>query len=163
MSSKIIVCDASPIIALIYADSIKVLSHFFHRIIVPRDAIAEWLARPDLPVVQQLNQLIQTQFFEIHPTPVFQEAILEELDLGKKAVIQLALNLGTAILMEAEKGRSIARKLNISVIGPADLVVASYQKGLAPELEELVNDLKSTGDRLSDTLIPELCDIVVLQ
>jgi hypothetical protein len=156
LSDKIIICDTGPLIALATITQIELLSSFFQKVILPTSVVEECLVRPDLPGAKQINTLIESHFFEIYSTPVLKDPLLAFLGSGESAAIQLAINLKSVLLIDEKMGRSVAKKLNVSVLGTAGLLLAGHQKGLIKDLKLTLNLLKKTGYRLSGSLIEEV-------
>ena len=76
------------------------------------------------------------------------------MDKGEASAITLCLETeNSKLIIDEIKGRKIAISMNISIIGTVGIFLLAYKKGLIPDLELSLNELKSSGFYISDKII----------
>jgi len=81
--------------------------------------------------------------------------LLRALPFGAGEAEALAVALehpGSTVLLDEKRARRFAAERGIAVIGTAGVVIRAKQRGLIPSVRPVLNDLLSTGFRLSDSL-----------
>lgn len=142
MSSTLIICDASPIIALFDIGALELLNKLYERVIIPDLVLAEIKADlPDWIHVSDQYDLNQLRILQL------------EVDVGEASAIALALEKPNAILViDERKGRSIAKRLGLHVIGTLAVLVKAKDQGLIVSGEALLTQLEKHGFWLSTSL-----------
>jgi predicted nucleic acid-binding protein len=80
------------------------------------------------------------------------------LDLGESEAIALALELGLPLIIDEKKGRKIALREGIKIIGLLGIVYLNIKKGNINEKEakDFLKDAIANGYRISTRLIDEM-------
>jgi predicted nucleic acid-binding protein len=79
----------------------------------------------------------------------------EELGEGEAAAIALAAERGHGVLIDEKLGRAVAEGLKLKVIGTVGVLLLARRRNLIPAVKPLLEDLKTSGHRLSEELIQE--------
>ncbi|WP_277485660.1 DUF3368 domain-containing protein [Catalinimonas alkaloidigena] len=76
------------------------------------------------------------------------------LDPGEASAIALTKEYPNSLLIIDElKGRRVAKALGIEITGSLGVILAAKNKGLIPTVLPIIEKIKQTNFRLSDTLI----------
>jgi predicted nucleic acid-binding protein len=79
------------------------------------------------------------------------------LDAGEAAAILLAQETACRfLLIDERRGRAIARRRGIPVVGVAGVLLAAKRRGLPASVEPVLTALAHGGYRLSDALVLEV-------
>jgi predicted nucleic acid-binding protein len=79
------------------------------------------------------------------------------LDAGEASAILLAEQTDCRfLLIDERRGREIARRRGLPVVGLAGILLAAKQSGLLESVGPVLADLSRQGYRLSDTLVAEV-------
>lgn len=158
MNKKIVIADASPLIAFGRIDRISLLSAVLGNIIIPRAVSDECLVDISRPGASEIQKAIDKKMIHIRDAVDMHqhEILLDLLDVGEATAIALAVQLKAGLLIDEKLGRAAAKKLNLKVIGTAGVLLLAKQKKLIQEISPLILDLKKSGYFLSSTLIEEV-------
>lgn len=154
MSKKIIVADASPLIALAKLDHLPLLQRVFSALHVPEIVYTEVindLSREDSKALKTFLDANGTP----HPniTNEFTQVISLTLDAGETQALALAQALNCGVLMDERRGRKVAQRHNIPAVGILGVLIQSKQQNLIKEVAPLLLKLQDENYRLSDALI----------
>lgn len=158
MSNKIIIADAGPLIAFGKIDLLKLLSKTLGTIIVPETVMDECLIDLAKPGARAIQEAINKKILKIHPViqdEKFQE-LFDFLGKGEASAISLAVQLKASVLMDEKLGRNAARKLNLSVIGTAGVLLLAKKNGHIKKILPVIQELKQAGYYLSAELVKEI-------
>jgi len=72
----------------------------------------------------------------------------------------LADELNCPVLLDERRGRTVAKQMEISIVGTVGLLVKAKQQGVIPQLGELLSEMTEHGYRLSPKLIQQALEIV---
>ncbi len=161
MSNSIIIADAGPLMAFGRLDFLPVLANTVGPIIIPESVADECTKDNRLPGAQAIQTAIHNQIITIHTAPIAQQSsqLSSLLGPGEAAAIALAIELHAGLLIDEKLTRSVARKLNLKVIGTAGILLLAKQKKLISAVLPIIQELKKTGYYLSDTLIEQIAKI----
>lgn len=154
MANKIVVADASPLIAFGRIKLLSLLSKTLGTIIVPEAVVRECLADISRPGANAIQNAIDKKIIKPHinPDTHHYQDLLDVLGIGEATAIVLASQLQTGILIDEKLGRNAAKKLNLSVIGTAGVLLLAKKKKLINKISPLIFELKNTGYYLSAEL-----------
>ena len=158
MNKKIIISDASPLIALARIKHLSLLSQTLGDIIIPEAVAAECILDALKPGAREIKQAIDKQMIEVHKDPplhTYQKWSVI-LGQGESAAIILAKTLKSALFIDEKLARQVAFTLNLQVIGTAGLLLLAKQKGELPQVKPLLTALKKEGYYLSAALEKEV-------
>ncbi len=120
MPEELIISDASPLIALVDVGELEILQKLYHRVSITDIVRSEIHA--ELPKWIKVSTGYDQKQFQI---------LKLELDPGEASVIALALeNPGCRIILDENKGRSVAKRLGLKVIGTLGII---FPEGNAPQ------------------------------
>ena len=156
-TSVITVSDTTPIISLLKAGRLELLKVMFGEVIVPTAVYDELVSNPrftDEAKLIKSSVFIRKAFLHNE-----QEAHLLRrtagLDKGESEAIMLARERGAHILlMDEAKGRQVAKRMGLPVMGTLGLLLASCNRGLLvrEDVVECIDAMEKEGIRISDTL-----------
>ena len=168
----IIVADSGPLIALAKTGLITLLKELFKTVYIPQ-AVKE-----DTPLTNIIGTLRSRELciFDNRPgSKELRRMIANEkwikvkkitipahsnlpllLDAGEAEAIFLAEKMNALILIDEKKGRRIARKHNLNIIGTGRLFIAAKEKGYLDSVTAALTKLNNAGYRLSKNLITKI-------
>ena len=74
------------------------------------------------------------------------------LGLGESEAIALACELKIPVMLDDKKARSIARNMDVPVVGTLGLLVHAKEIGVIQQIKPIINDLQSVGFHIADKL-----------
>src|SRR3990167_1901665 len=115
MNKKIIISDASPLIALARIKHIGLLSQTLGDIIIPETVAAECILDTLKPGAREIKQAIDKQMIEVHKDPPLHTYQKWSVILGpgESAAIILAKTLKSALFIDEKLARQFAFTLNL--------------------------------------------------
>lgn len=140
---KVIISDASCLIALEKIHSLEVLKKLYEEIIITPEVNSEYGKKlPDWIIVESVKNLVKQQEIE------------KKLDKGEASSIALALEINNSTLIIDEvKGRKVAQSLKIDIIGTVGILILANKKGIIKDFIGTILKLVNSGFRLSDKLL----------
>ena len=148
MRDVLVICDASPIIALEAIGQIDLLHKLFSDIWIT-DVVREEIKAELPPWIQTTTAYDQQHYKDF----------LQLVDRGEASAIALAVRHPTATLViDERKGRQLARSLSISITGLVGILLLAAEARLLPKDQGVVSDLEAHGFWLSDHLKRLLAD-----
>ena len=154
---KIIVSDAGPLIGLAKTGYLYLLKEIFVEVLIPMAVLHELKLRDDRPGSKSLNKAVrQDKWIKVCEVDTLNSKLLLTLDKGETEAIILAKKSGNVILMDEIKGRKAAKKAGLDVIGTGRILIAAKEKGLIPNVTNVLNDLNKSGYRLSSRLFNKI-------
>ena len=142
----IVVSNSSPLISLGAIGRLDLLHELFGEISIP------------LAVLQEVRSVeISTESW-IDPreveSPTLPQALESELDRGEAEAIALAIELkADLLLMDERRGRRLAARFGLKVLGVLGILVDSKRNGLIEKVEPVLIELqKKAGFRISPEL-----------
>jgi predicted nucleic acid-binding protein len=149
----IVVADSGPLHYLILLDHADLLRRFYGEVIVP-DAVAIELSSPSAPSIVRDWILRPPPWVKVVPAEPSQiRAITDDLDLGERSAIALAVALhADLLLIDEAAGRAEAKRRNLRVTGTLGVLRAGAEQGLV-DVPALLARLKVTGFYIDDTLV----------
>ncbi|MEM7512010.1 MAG: DUF3368 domain-containing protein [Bacteroidota bacterium] len=154
----IVVSDTSPLSALFKVNLLNLLPTLFGTIIIPpavRDELL-YLNKQGFNV----TPLLEANWLEIQEatdTRLMNRLSLE-LDVGEVASICLASELQPKfLLIDEKKGRMVASKLGIPIIGLLGILLIAKEEGLIKELRPVLLNLK----KINFFIAPKLANLLL--
>jgi predicted nucleic acid-binding protein len=159
--SRIVVADAGPLIGLARIARISLLTTLYGPVIVPETVLEELRVDSDRPGARVLADALAKGFIEARALPKHRTTDLDRLslvlDAGEAAAIVLAQALSCRfLLIDERRGRAIARRHGVPVVGLAGVLLAAKRHGLIEKVEPVLSALSESGYRLSDSLVAEV-------
>jgi len=149
--ASIAVSDTSPLIALKHAGLLEKLSRLFQRIVVPLSVMRE-LSVKEKRYFQSLGFLSVEEPRDEKLATVLKTIV----DEGEAEAIALALEKGSLLVIDDLKGRKLARRLGLRIIGTLGLLKTLKLKGLIREARSVIERLREEGFYISNNLVDRL-------
>lgn len=156
MANKIIIADAGPLIVLGRIQLISLIHKMFDSIIITETLAEECFTNIHLPGALEIKKAVREKKIVIHKNPENNDSLLNFLDRGESSAIALALQLQANLLMDEKLGRSVAKQLNLKVIGTAGILLLAKKNKLINKIAPVLNEFKAVGYFFSDDLIQEI-------
>lgn len=159
--NAVVVADAGPLIGLARIDRLSLLSRLYGSVVVPEAVLVELCVDADRPGSRVLSAALAEGFIQPRALAPGGEADMARLslllDAGESAAILLAEQTACRfLLIDERRGREIARRRGIPVVGLAGVLLAAKRSGLLESLGPVLADLSRQGYRLSDALVAEV-------
>ncbi|AHE96968.1 DUF3368 domain-containing protein [Thioalkalivibrio paradoxus] len=152
--ARLVLSDASPLIALSRVNGLAWLPSLFGAVTMPPEVYREVLPGLDLPGEDAITQALSAGWLHIAgPGPG--TPALPELDEGESACIRIALahDGPTLLLMDERAGRAIAQERGLRVADTAAIIGLAKQRGLIPSARELFALLHAAEFRIAPEVI----------
>lgn len=142
-NDTVVISDASCLIALDNIGELNILSRCFSKVFITPEVATEFeKPLPDfinIRVVQNIDK---------------KEELSMSLDSGEASAITLALEMPEAILIiDEKKGRALAKKLQLKIIGTLKVLLIAKQKSIITEIKPIIILLQQKGFRFSQSLL----------
>lgn len=154
-----IIADAGPIIALCKIQELRLLNQLFKVCFITEEVYQEVVSGNDI-AVNCLQLAVKNHHIKIEPITNINSDLQALLDPGEASSITLALKQKQcALLIDEEKGRQIAKKYNLSVIGLAGLLILAKKHELINAIIPLLVDVRNHGYWLSNNFLHEVAKL----
>ncbi len=149
-----VVADSGPLIALARLDLLRLLPIHFDRVLVPEPVFIECTAYGDRPGARAIRAANEAGAFARVPVAGAEQFAAEHLlDEGEAAALLLARAHACPVLVDERRGRRVASRLDIPIVGTVGLLVAANRAGHVGALAPLFDALAAFGYRLSAELV----------
>lgn len=149
----IVVSDTTPIISLLKAGQLELLQKLYKTILVPQAVYRELTENPvyvnEADIIKNTDFLLAVTVKNIKSVNVLRA--VSGLDEGEsEALIMYDEQEADVLLMDEQKGRRVAKSLNVKHIGTAGILMLAYDKGLiqAAKVKECVDIMLANEIRL---------------
>ncbi len=147
--NKVIISDASCLIALDEIGQIEFLKSVFPQIVTTNEVSAEF--GKELPTwisVKTLQNSAKRNELEL------------VLDAGEASAIALALEnpKHSILIVHEKKGRKIAKQHNLEIIGTLRVLLLAKQDGVIPSVKNLVAELTRKKFRFTQTVVNQILE-----
>lgn len=156
MSEALLVADSGPLIALARLNLLALPSRLFRDVLVTATVWHEVTGEPRALAEQSLLHAAQHagQLRVIDDPAVVPRPIADALlDAGEHSAIAAAMALGAAVLVDDKRGRTVAARLGLPVIGTLGLLVRARDAGLIDKVRPLAEALLGGGYFLARPLV----------
>lgn len=142
----LVIADASCLIALSKISRLDLLQALFERVLLTPKVAFEF------------GEPLRPWFTIESPVDAAKQRVLElELDAGESSAIALALEHSEALLLiDERKGRAIARRLGIRILGTLGCLIRARERNLISSLADPFQELQNSGFYLSEALLRDL-------
>lgn len=142
MPDQLIISDASPLIALEDIGELHLLQKLYQRVLITEIVREEIQA--ELPSWIEVSTAYDKKQFQI---------LKLELDPGEASAIALALeHPHVRVIIDESKGRSVAKRLGLKVMGTIGLIIKAKDQGLIESGKNILDKLEAHGFWLSERL-----------
>ncbi|KAA3651094.1 MAG: DUF3368 domain-containing protein [Rhodocyclaceae bacterium] len=151
-----VVADSGPLIAFARLSALGVLHEMFGKVLVPRvvaDECTFQLHRPGAQAIAAAIEATVLTRMEVGGVARFAETHL--LDASEAAALLLAQAQACPALVDERRGRRVAARLGVPVVGTVGVLLAARQAGKMPALNPLLDSLDAFGYRLPKALAGE--------
>ena len=149
----LVICDASPIIAMARVNGLDWLKPLFGQVWIPGQVESELLSGPARQDQAVIRAAVSTGILNVWPNPI-EPVIAADLDEGESACIDLALaHPGSLLLMDERAGRAVAREHGIAVAGTAAVIGQARIRGHIPSARDIFERLLQGDFRIAPEVI----------
>lgn len=154
ISSSLVVSNTGPLIALDACNQLGLLRSLYARVVVPEEVERELAHGGAMALASGLTVQHHTWIEVLPQTMPSLTALLTSLDAGEAAVITLALELGSpVVLIDEKKGLKVAREQGLQALGSIGILLLAKKRGLLPEVKPHLHVMHARGIRLSTKLM----------
>jgi len=158
---QVVVADAGPLIALARIDRLSLPASLYGSVAVPETVLAERCVDSGRPGSRVLSAALARAVIQPQaPAPGSAGELARLcllLDAGEAAAILLAEQTDCRfLLIDERRGRDIARRRGLPVVGLAGVLLAAKRSGLLVSVGPLLADLSRQGYRLAAALVAEV-------
>ena len=144
--ASIAVSNTSPLIALKHAELLEKLNLLFQRIIIPPSVMQE-LSVKEKEYFRSLSFLSVEEPHDRRLVLVLKTLV----DEGESEAITLALEKNSLLIIDDLKGRKVARRLSLEIIGTLGILKAMKLKGIISEVKPFIERLRKKDSTLTTT------------
>lgn len=142
---KSVICDASPLIALVQIGRLDLLRQLYATVLIPPAVAHETertVKRPDWIVERSIKRPFDRRIVESPIGP------------GETEVLALALELGiTLIVLDERRAHRRAKTLGLEVVGTLGVLLAAKRRNMVPALRPEIEALVREGFYLGTDII----------
>jgi len=146
----IVVADTSPFIALERIGQLSLLPALYEEVVIP-EAVRDELAPFSPGLARQWPEWLRVE--RARGTDRVRQ-LDASLHAGEAEAIALATDLRLPLVIDERRGRAVARRLGVTILGTIAVIIAAEKAGLISAGEAVFDDLARTGFYLT----PELVD-----
>lgn len=150
------VADAGPLIALARVERLLLLRRLFGNGLIPPAVHRECRTESGRPGANRVGQALSAGWLRVAPVGDSDQlgGLLRVVDDGEAEAMALCLQQPTRfLLIDDAKGRKVARRVGIPVVGVAGVLLVAKSRGLLDAVSPVLDDLTGVGYRLSRRLI----------
>ncbi|MGB1243625.1 MAG: DUF3368 domain-containing protein [Chitinophagales bacterium] len=142
MLERIIIADASCLIALTNIDELEVLQKVYEEITITPEVKEEYGdSLPDWIVIEEVLEKEKIALLEL------------QLDKGESSAIALALEKENSLLLiDERKGRAIAKRMGVAITGILGVIIKAKEIGVVEKVKPFIEKLESVEFRISERL-----------
>ena len=146
---EIIISDTSCLIILHKIGELDLLHKVYGSVTTTPEVAKEFV--DELPVWIKIESVADLKY---------QEFLTTQIDLGEASAIALATEKADPLLLLDDlKARRLAIKLNMKVTGTLGVISKAKQMGIIERIKPIIEKLRVTNFRISETVITELLTI----
>ena len=157
---RIVIADASALIALAKIDHLFILQGLFGQVWLAPTVLAELRLADFAATGSTLQVALDAAWLRVNPEPTA-NTTLTGLDAGETESILQALHAqsqGDAVLLiiNEQMGRAAAKELGLTIAGTAAVIGMAKQRGLIPNAKDVFAALLKTDFRISADIIRQV-------
>jgi predicted nucleic acid-binding protein len=157
----IVVADTGPLIALGRVGCLKLLHDLYQDILIPPAVREELHLGSGRPGARQSEEALEKGWLQIQKPSAGSAQVLSELmlvlDPGEAEAILLAEEVNCKfLLIDERKGRAVANRRGVSVVGIAGVLLAAKKRGFIDAVMPILQNLEQAGYRMSAELTKEI-------
>ena len=161
----IVISDTTPIISLIKINKLELIQKLFEKVTIPQAVYYELVSNPRF--ASEASIVYNSSYISI--VKIDNQKKVEELkynsglDTGEsEAIVCSKLVKADLLLMDEQKGRTVARNLGLSITGTIGILIQSFKEGFISKKEiiESIKILKESGRYISEALYLRLIHLI---
>ena len=154
MARKVVLANASPLIALARVGGFPWLHKLYKTISITNEIRGEATGARALPGAVAIAAALKQGWIRVLRQE-WTEPPLPRLDTGEASTLRAAIALGsrTLVLLDDLQARREAQRLGIAMTGTAGIIVEARQAGLIPAARPVFARLAEEGFHLGDDLL----------
>ena len=158
--ARIIVADTGPLIALARLNRLELLTTLFSKIHIPQIVLSEATVNTAYAEAEPILSFA-SKYASVEETidSDFNRHLLAALDAGEAQAIVLARKLHCGVLMDEKRGRQVALRRNIPVVGILGILLQAKREGSIEELKSMLLQLQNSDYRLSEELVKRVLEL----
>lgn len=149
----IVVCDNSPLSALLAVGELDLLRTIYGEVYVPEAVMQEIRALSEKGI--DISPILQAEWIKVCPVSAQSHIIFApKFHAGEIEAMLLALELRADwLIIDEHEGRKMATSLGIKIVGLLGILIRAKQEGLIPSLRVMLDNLHHHSNfRLSQPL-----------
>ena len=157
---RIIVADTGPLIALARLNRLELLTALFSKIHIPSAVLLEATVKGEYAEIEPIRSFaMQHARVDKAIDNALNRRLLSTLDAGEAQALVLARELQCGVLMDEKRGRLVARRHGIPVVGVLGLLLQAKREGYLGELKSMLLQLQDSDYRLSEELVERVLEL----
>ncbi len=151
---KDLVINTGPLIAIVAAfNDLRVLEFLYRKVLVPFEVCQEIEAKGTAGFA--VPQFKEAEWLHKWPTPLeISSFLLNSLDRGEAAVIQMALKCGiSTVCIDESAGRRVARLNELALTGSVGILLRAKKEGYPISVKQAIGRMRNKGIWLSERVI----------
>jgi uncharacterized protein len=154
----IIVSDTGPLIALAKTGLIGIVGKLFKTVSIPQAVCTELAIYDNKPGAKELKKILENEeWLNVERIDVPRQSQLGLLlDPGEAEAILLAQKKNAILLIDEKRGRKIALKYKVKIIGTGRILIAAKEKGYIHNVTQSLGLLNNAGYRFSHDLLNKI-------
>ncbi|MGB5726294.1 MAG: DUF3368 domain-containing protein [Thiogranum sp.] len=157
----IVVADTGPLIALGRAGCLKLLHDLYKDVLIPPAVRDELHLGSERPGARQSAEALEQGWLQVQELSAGLAQALSDLmlvlDPGEAEAILLAEEMNCKfLLIDERKGRAIANRRGVPVVGIAGVLLAAKKRGLIDAVMPILQNMEQAGYRMSAGLTKEI-------
>ena len=151
--------DTGPLIALARVERLQLLPHLLGAGVIPPAVYREVQADSGRPGAKRIGEALSAGWLQVAALAgdVSIADLRREVDAGEAEAIVLFLQRQARLLLiDDAKGRRVARRAGIPLMGVAGVLLVAKSKGLLDTVSPVHDDLAAVGYRLSRQLVADV-------
>lgn len=157
---QVVVADTGPLIILAGINQLSLLPDMYGSVVIPEAVYAELRLGSSHRETEILAQGIQQEWLKVLPVDDSNKSTLQELqrvvDPGEAEAILLAETMNCRfLLIDDRKGRIIAAKRGLTIVGAAGILLAAKQRQRIEAVCPLIHEMRKIGYRLSRPIVKQ--------
>lgn len=159
--TAIVVADAGPLIGLGRVGGLNLLRDLYEKILIPPAVQHEPCLDSGRPAAAHCAQAIAEGWLQVRapslPSAPSRSELMLVLDPGEAEAMLLAEEVECRfLLIDERKGRAVAKRRGIPVVGVAGVLLAARKRRLIDAVLPILKSLEPGGYRLSSELVQEI-------
>lgn len=157
----IVVADTGPLIALGRVECLKLLHDLYQDVLIPPAVREELHLGSGRPGARQSAEALEQGWLQVQELSAGSAQALSDLmlvlDPGEAEAILLAEEMNCKfLLIDERKGRAIANRRGVPVVGIAGVLLAAKKRGLIDAVMPILQNMEQAGYRMSAGLTKEI-------